>query len=142
MTARIHTEITHAPLSVPAAHAFVADPRAGAAVVFTGNVRNHAEGRSVAGLTYEAFEEHAGIRLAELAAEVADRWPSVRAVWMVHRLGELAIGEPAVVVAVAADHREEAFVAARHGIDTLKATVPIWKQEHWADGGAHWPGTD
>jgi molybdopterin synthase catalytic subunit len=138
----VHTAITHAPLSTDEAHSFAADPRAGAVVVFSGVVRNHAEGRDVAGLTYEAYEEHAGSCLASLAEDVTTRWPSVRAVWMVHRLGALAIGEPSVVVAVSADHRAEAFAAARHGIDTLKQTVPIWKQEHWADGGAHWPGTD
>jgi molybdopterin synthase catalytic subunit len=65
----------------------------------------------------------------------------VRAVWLEHRTGALAIGEPSVVVAVSAPHRDEAFAAARYGIDTLKATVPIWKQEHWRDGGRHWPGS-
>lgn len=142
MSARVHTEITREPLSTDAAHGFAADPRAGAVVVFSGIVRNHAEGRDVAGLTYEAYEEQAATRLAALADDLIDRWQSVRAVWMVHRLGALAIGEPSVVVAVSADHRAEAFAAARHGIDTLKEAVPIWKQEHWADGGAHWPGTD
>jgi molybdopterin synthase catalytic subunit len=142
MSARVHTAITHEPLAVDAAHSFAADPRAGAVVVFTGTVRNHADGREVSGLTYEAYEEHAAERLAALAEEVIATWPSVRAVWMMHRLGALTIGEPSVVVGVSADHRDEAFGAARHGIDTLKASVPIWKQEHWADGGAHWPGTD
>lgn len=142
MSARLHTCITHDPLSVADAHRFVGDPRAGAVVVFTGTVRDHAEGLQVSGLTYEAYQEEAASRLAGLADEVAGQWPSVRAVWMTHRLGALTIGEPSVVVGVSADHREEAFAAARHGIDTLKATVPIWKQEHWAAGGAHWPGTD
>lgn len=140
--ARVHTEITRAPLSTDAAHGFACDPRAGAVVVFSGTVRNHAEGREVAGLTYEAYEEQAGAHLAALADDLVGRWPSLHAVWMVHRLGVLAIGEPSVVVAVSADHRADAFTAARHGIDTLKETVPIWKQEHWSDGGTHWPGTD
>jgi molybdopterin synthase catalytic subunit len=142
MRARLHTSITHDPLSADDAHRFVGDPAAGAVVVFTGTVRDHAEGRQVSGLTYEAYQEEAARRLAALADEVAGRWPSVRAVWMTHRLGALGIGEPSVVVGVSADHRGAAFAAARHGIDTLKDTVPIWKQEHWADGGAHWPGTD
>jgi len=142
MRARVHTEITREPLSTAAAHGYASDPRAGAVVVFSGTVRNHAEGREVAGLTYEAYEEQAGTHLASLAADLVERWPSLRAVWMVHRLGALAIGEPSVVVAVSADHRADAFAAARHGIDTLKETVPIWKQEHWTDGGTHWPGTD
>ncbi|CAN5886967.1 molybdenum cofactor biosynthesis protein MoaE [soil metagenome] len=142
MSPRVHTAITHEPLSVEAAHAFVGDPGAGAVVVFAGTVRDHAEGRTVAGLTYEAYEEQAGTGLTAVAGEVADAWPAVNAIWMSHRLGVLAIGEPSVVVGVSAPHREQAFAAARHGIDTLKSTVPIWKQEHWADGGAHWPGTD
>ncbi len=142
MTARVHTAITLEPLSVDSAHAFVNDPGAGAVVVFTGTVRDHADGRSVSGLSYEAYEAPAADRLSEVACDVVGKWPSVRAVWMAHRLGALAVGEPSVVVGVSAAHRDEAFAAARYAIDTLKATVPIWKQEHWADGGAHWPGAD
>ncbi len=138
---RLHTALTSEPLSVVAAHEYVADPAAGALCVFTGTVRNQTEGRAVDRLHYEAYAERAEPALAELAAEVARRWPQVRAVWMEHRVGTLEIGEPAVVVAVSAGHRDQAFEAARHGIDTLKATVPIWKQEHWADGGTHWPGS-
>lgn len=142
MGARMHTRITADPLGIDEAHVFASDPRSGAVVVFTGTVRNHAEGRGVARLTYEAFEGQAEARLAALAREITDKWPTVRALWMEHRTGVLAIGEPAVVVAVSADHRAEAFEAASYGIDTLKATVPIWKKEHWTDGTAHWPGTD
>jgi molybdopterin synthase catalytic subunit len=139
---RTHTRLTPEPLSVESAYAFAADPAAGAVVVFTGTVRDHSEGRRVAGLEYEAFEERARGQLAALAASVAQRWPQVRAVWLEHRVGSLGIGEPAVVVAVSAAHREEAFVAARTGIDELKAEVAIWKKELWSDGGGRWPGTD
>jgi molybdopterin synthase catalytic subunit len=139
VSARLHTRITDEPLRLDAAQAFVADPGAGAAVVFSGAVRDHSEGRSVRALEYEAFGERAAAQLAALAAEVAGKWPQACAVWMEHRVGVLAIGEPAVVVAVSAPHRPQAFEAARHGIDALKATVAIWKKEHWADGGAHWP---
>lgn len=142
MQTRSHTRLTGQPLSLDAAQAFVADPGSGASVVFTGTVRAHSEGRSVAGLTYEAYEEVAGPRLAALAEELNSRWPDLCAVYMEHRIGSLGVGEPAVVVAVSAGHRDAAFEAARYGIDTLKASVPIWKQEHWAHGGAHWPGTD
>ena len=141
MPARRHAALTAAPLSVEAAHAFAGDPAAGAVVVFTGTVRDHSEGRGVAGLTYEAFSERAQRQLDELAGEVGRRWPEVTAVWLEHRVGDLAIGEPSVVVAVSAGHRPEAFAAARWAIDELKATATIWKQEHWTDGGAHWPGT-
>ena len=141
MSARLHALLTDMPLSVDAAHAFCADPGAGATVVFTGNVRNVSEGEGVTGLTYEAFAERATDQLAALAAKVAEDEPSVLAVWLEHRVGVLAVGEPAVVVAVSAPHRDAAFTAARRGIDELKATVAIWKQEHWAAGGAHWPGS-
>jgi molybdopterin synthase catalytic subunit len=138
--ARVHTRLTDAPLSVDAAYAFVADPSSGGVVVFAGTVREQSEGKAVTGLTYEAWVERAEAGLDELARDVATRWPDVRGVWLEHRTGALAIGEPSVVVAVSAPHRAAAFEAARYGIDTLKATVPIWKQEHWRDGGAHWPG--
>ncbi|MBA2528910.1 MAG: molybdenum cofactor biosynthesis protein MoaE [Euzebyales bacterium] len=141
MAARSHARLTADPLAVEAAHAFAADPAAGAVVVFTGTVRQVSEGRDVSGLTYEAFAERAERQLRELAAEVARRWPDAVAVWLEHRVGALAIGEPSVVVAVSTAHRPEAFAAARWAIDELKATVAIWKQEHWAQGGAHWPGS-
>lgn len=141
MPAKVHTALTDQPLSVDAAHRFCSDPRAGATVVFVGTVREVSEGRDVAGLSYEAYAELARERLAGLADELAER-EGVRAVWLEHRTGELEVAEPSVVVAVSAGHRPEAFAAARDGIDRLKAEVPIWKQEHWADGGAHWPGTD
>jgi molybdopterin synthase catalytic subunit len=141
MTVRHHTRLTDEPLSPDAAAAFCADPAAGALVVFTGTVRQETDGRPVAALEYEAYAERAERQLADLAAEVGGRWP-VLAVWMEHRVGTLAVGEPSVVVAVSSGHRGEAFDAAEYGIDTLKATVAIWKRERWADGDAHWPGMD
>ncbi len=150
---RRHTGISAAPLSLDDATAFVADPAAGATVTFTGLVRDHApddaehgEGtgrsRGVRGLDYEAYTEVADARLQALAEEVATRWPDLCAVWAVHRVGQLDVADVAVVVAVSSPHRDTAFDAGRYLIDTLKATVPIWKKEHWADGGSHWPGTD
>jgi molybdopterin synthase catalytic subunit len=140
MDTSLHALLTDRPLSVDAAHAFVAAHRAGAVVLFTGTVRDHAEGRAVAGLQYEAFGERAQGQLDTLAAEVAAKWP-VTAVWLEHRTGGLEVGDAAVVVAVSAPHRQEAFEASRHAIDTLKATAAIWKRELWRDGGGHWPGT-
>jgi molybdopterin synthase catalytic subunit len=84
-------------------------------------------------LEYEAYEEMALPLMAEIEAEVKGRWP-VTEVRMVHRLGPLAIGEASVAVAVASPHRAEAFAACRYAIDTLKAKVPIWKKEFYADG--------
>ena len=140
MATRVHTRLTDEPLSIAAAQEFVADPASGGIVVFTGTVREQSEGRPVAGLTYEAWTDRAQDGLAALGRQVVERWPDVGAVWLEHRTGSLSIGEPSVVVAVSAPHRDVAFAAARYGIDTLKETVPIWKQEHWRDGGTHWPG--
>lgn len=140
--ARLHTRLTVHPLSAEEAQHFCSDPAAGAVVVFTGAVRNNSEGRDVQGLTYEAFEERAATQLEELAAAITRRYRGATAVWLEHRTGDLAVGEAAVVVAVSAPHRDEAFEAARWGIDELKASVAIWKREHWAAGGSRWPGTD
>jgi molybdopterin synthase catalytic subunit len=127
--------LTSLPLPVDAANAWVTTPGSGAVVSFLGVVREHSEGRSgVRGLTYEAYEEAATRRLAEIAEELRRRWPDVERVALLHRVGDLALSEPSVAVVVSAPHRAEAFEAARFGIDTLKETVPIWKREHWADG--------
>ena len=142
MGAKLHARLTADPLSTTAAEAFCADPGAGALVVFTGVVRDNADGRAVSGMDYEAFHERAEAQLDELATQVAQKWPGATAVWLEHRVGSLAVGEPSVVVAVSSAHRETAFEAARYAIDTLKSTAAIWKHEHWLDGGSHWPGTD
>ncbi len=88
-------------------------------------------------LEYEAYESQVVPRLAELDAELRVRWPAARRVVMLHRVGEVPIGEAAVVVVVSSAHRDAAFEAARFAIDALKATVPIWKRESW-DGGESW----
>jgi molybdopterin synthase catalytic subunit len=108
-------------------------PQDGALCLFVGVVRNENGGRPVLRLEYEAYEEMALPLMAEIEAEVRGRWP-VTEVRLVHRLGPLAIGEASVAVAVASPHRAEAFAACRHAIDTLKARVPIWKKEFYADG--------
>ncbi|HEY2945903.1 MAG TPA: molybdenum cofactor biosynthesis protein MoaE [Vicinamibacteria bacterium] len=111
------------------------DPADGALCLFVGVVRDHNEGRRVLRLEYEAYEEMALLMMEKIAAECRQRW-RVSAVRMVHRLGALAIGEASVAVAVASPHRREAFEACRYAIDTLKATVPIWKKEFYAEGDA------
>ncbi len=109
--------------------------RCGAVVVFAGTVRDHAEGRpGVQELAYEAYQEVVEPRLGELATEARRRWADLGRVVLWHRVGVMALGETVVIVAVSAPHRAEAFEAARWCIDTLKATLPIWKREKWADG--------
>ena len=130
--------ITDAPLPVAHVHEWVVRPDCGGTVVFTGTARDHSEGRpGVRVLEYEAYVEQAVPRLEAIAAEARVRWPSLGRVAMLHRVGVLEIGEAAVVVGVSAPHRDDAFVAARHCIDTLKQAVPIWKREVW-DGGESW----
>jgi molybdopterin synthase catalytic subunit len=110
-------------------------------VTFAGTVRDHAPGRDgVTSLEYEAYDEAVQPRLQELADDARARFPSVGRIAMLHRVGLLEVTDTAVVVVVSAAHRDAAFDAARHCIDTLKASVPIWKKETWKDGEA-W-GTD
>ena len=110
----------------------------GGVVVFTGTARDHSVGRQgVTRLEYEAYEEQVAPRLAAIADEARVRWPDLGRIAMIHRMGPVDITESAVVVAVSAPHRDHAFLAARFCIDTLKATVPIWKREAW-DGGESW----
>ena len=129
--------VTPAPLSVDAALEFVADPGAGGTCVFVGTVRDRSAAGEVSGLRYEAYDDLALARLREIADEMHERWP-LRKVCLLHRTGELAIGEASVVVAVSAAHRAEAFEACRHGIERLKDDVPIWKKEQLTSGEAHW----
>ena len=127
--------LTTSPLPVAEVYDWSVRPDCGAVVLFSGTVRDHAEGRAgVAHLTYEAYEEQVVPRLDAIAAEIRRRWPDVGRIALLHRIGRLELGTSSVVVSVSAPHRGEAFEAARFGIDTLKATVPIWKQETWADG--------
>ena len=127
--------LTDDPLPVGAAADWVVLPRCGAVVVFSGTARDHAPGRDgVERLEYEAYEEHVFPRLAEIAATARTNWPTLGRLALLHRIGVVPVGESSVVVAASSPHREEAFAAARFGIDTLKATVPIWKRETWRDG--------
>ena len=122
----------------PAALAeFVEDPATGATVVFLGTVRDHAPGRDgVSHLEYEAYAEQVEPKIIEIVAEARSRWPLMR-VAALHRIGDLAVGEVSVGVAVSTAHRVDAFPAARYVIDELKSRAPIWKKEHWS-GGAEW----
>ncbi len=134
---RVLTRVQEAPLSLDEASGAVSDPGAGAICIFTGTVRDRSDAGDVTGLTYEAWHELAEERLAELAGEIGERWP-VRGVAILHRVGELAVGEASVIVAVSAPHRAEAFEGCRHGIERLKQDVPIWKKEGLVTGDAHW----
>jgi molybdopterin synthase catalytic subunit len=130
--------LSDASLPVAEASAWAVRPDCGGLVTFSGTARDHAAGRpDVTSLTYEAYESQAVPRLRAVADEARERWPAIGRIALLHRTGTLAIGESAVVVAVSAPHRDEAFAGARFCIDTLKQTVPIWKREAWS-GGESW----
>jgi molybdopterin synthase catalytic subunit len=130
--------IQDTPLSVDEVVGSLDDDGAGGLVVFVGRVRDHDGGKSVTGLSYSAHPS-ALARLEEVCGKVAADH-DVRGVAAVHRVGDLAIGDLAVVVATTAGHRGSAFEASRALIDTLKAEVPIWKHQWFGDGTEEWVG--
>ncbi len=131
-------EITTEALSVDEVVARLADPANGAVAAFIGVVRGETDGREVRHLEYEAYPEMAEEQLRRIGEEIRARWPTIREVAIVHRVGRLEIGETAVVIALSAAHRPEVFDALRYGIDRLKEIVPIWKKEVWMDGDGEW----
>ena len=135
----VHTAVTTSPLDAQAADAAVCTDVMGASVVFRGIIRNHDEDRSgVQGLDYSAHPD-AGTILANTVAKVAAAHPSVR-IWAEHRIGSLQVGEDALVVACASAHRQAAFACCSDLVDAIKAEVPIWKQQFYAEGDHSWVG--
>ncbi len=130
--------ITASPLSVDRLLGLVGGPRVGGIALFIGVVRNRDQGSDVVSLDYTQHPT-AAEALAACATAVADRHV-VQAVAVQHRVGHLEVGDLAVVVAVGAEHRGPALGACRDLIDTLKAEVPIWKEQHFVEGGAQWVG--
>ncbi len=126
------------PLPVEQALSWASRPDCGGIVTFCGTVRNHSDDRpGVTALEYEVYPEQAVPRLEQVATTARGRWPTVGRLVLLHRIGRLEVGDVSVVVVASAPHRAEAFDAARHCIDTLKRTVPIWKRETWS-GGTDW----
>jgi MoaE-MoaD fusion protein len=132
--------LTPQPLSERALAEAVGDPGAGAIALFSGVVRDRTGGRRVKFLEYEAHAPMALAKMQAIAAEVRTRWPGVLKVAIVHRVGRLEIGESSILIAVSTPHRRQAFEACHFAIDTLKATVPIWKKEYFEDGEV-WVGS-
>lgn len=118
----------------------------GAVLLFLGVVRDHADGRAVSGMRYDAYAEMAEEVLREIVEESAQRLGTDR-VAVIHRVGELEIGEVSVAIGVSSPHRAEAFEASRYVIEEIKKRLPVWKKEHYVDGSAEWvagtvpPGT-
>ena len=129
--------LTAQAIDTAALRARLASHSAGACATFEGWVRNHHEGRAVLGLRYEAYPRLALAEGERVMDEALARFAIIDAC-CVHRIGEVALGEVAVYVAAVAAHRDAAFAATRCIIDTIKARVPIWKHETYADGAAQW----
>jgi molybdopterin synthase catalytic subunit len=127
-------------LSVDEVRAAVADPAAGGLVLFAGVVRDNDSDRGVTGLSYSAHPS-AEAELRRIAEEIAAKYDDVIGLAAVHRTGDLAIGDLAVVVGVSCGHRAGAFTACHALIDELKAAVPIWKHQSFTDGSAEWVGS-
>ena len=132
-------DLRETPLDVAEVVAALDDDASGGLTLFVGRVRDHDGGKGVDGLDYSAHPT-ALEKLAEVCARIAETY-DVHGVAAVHRVGSLAIGDIAVVVAVSCDHRSDAFAASRLLIDDLKATVPIWKHQRFNDGTEEWVGT-
>jgi molybdopterin synthase catalytic subunit len=131
--------VRESELSVDEVRAAVADPAAGGIALFAGAVRATDHGRGVTGLSYSAHPS-AAAELRRVAEVIAEKYPVI-GIAAVHRVGDLAIGDLAVVLAVSCPHRSEAFDACRDLIDVLKASVPIWKHQLFDDGGTEWVGS-
>lgn len=121
------------PIDVSKIIAGIITPQSGGTDLFIGTVRNHSRGRRVRQLEYSAYIPMAEKMMAEIELEIRHQWV-VHEVALVHRVGMLAIGDVAVVTAVSAAHRDQAFQANRYAIDRVKTVVPIWKQEHYEEG--------
>jgi molybdopterin synthase catalytic subunit len=127
-------------LSVDEVRNAIADPAAGGEVLFIGTVRDNDADRGVRGLSYSAHPS-AEAELRRVAADIAAKYPDAIGVAAVHRVGDLAVGDLAVVVGVSCAHRAEAFHACHALIDELKASVPVWKHQRFTDGTDEWVGS-
>jgi len=129
-------EVVDRPLDLAAMQDLVADERAGAIVSFSGNVRDHDHGRDVVSLTYEGHPSAEAV-LKDVAAEIDERF-EVIALAVAHRVGDLAIGDAALVAVVATAHRDQAFLACSALVDLTKERLPVWKHQVFADGTDEW----
>ena len=130
--------LSGSPLSLEAVVEEVASPEAGAIATFVGTTRVHSRGRTVTHLEYEAYEGMAEREMEAIAAELRERY-HLCSIAIHHRIGQVAIGERSVAIAVSAPHRADALAACKDAIDTLKERVPLWKKEVY-EGGEEWIG--
>ena len=140
MTLVLRAIVTDQPISLTEHDELVSHQAAGAIVGFVGVIRDHDGGRGVSRLEYSAHPSAEQV-FAEVLTEVAEQSTGVRAVAASHRIGVLQIGEAALVVAVAADHRQAAFATCARLVDTIKARLPVWKHQFFDNGTEEWVGS-
>lgn len=139
MATVIYADVVTEPIDTAAVLADVGDAGDGAVLLFVGTVRNHAGGRPVDGITYDAYEAMAREVLRAIAGEAAEILGTER-VAVVHRIGALKVGEVSVAIAVSSPHRAEAYEASRYVIEEIKKRLPVWKKEHYSNGEEEWVG--
>ncbi|MGO9509579.1 MAG: molybdenum cofactor biosynthesis protein MoaE [Mycobacterium sp.] len=140
MTLVLRADLTDQPIFLAEHESLVSHHSAGAIVGFVGMIRDHDGGRVVSRLEYSAHPSAAQV-LADVVAEVAEASSGVRAVAASHRIGVLQIGDAALVVAVAADHRQAAFTTCAQLVDAIKARLPVWKHQFFDNGTEEWVGS-
>lgn len=133
----LHVRVGAEPIDVVALRGLVDSPRAGAVVVFDGVVRDHDHGRSVDRLVYEAHPSAQHV-LHDVVAAVLATQPQVSGIACEHRVGDIPIGQAALVVVAAAEHRAEAFDACREVVEQVKHKIPVWKHQYFTDGTDEW----
>lgn len=131
-------EVTHEPLDAQRAVELVAHASAGAISTFIGTTRDNFAGKKVVRLEYEGYEPMAKLEMRKICAQIRAQWPSVVGIALFHRLGVVLVKEASVIIAVSSPHRTEALQACAYAIDTLKATVPIWKSEQYEGDARMW----
>jgi molybdopterin synthase catalytic subunit len=132
-----HVAIVTEPIDTSAVLRDVESPAHGASILFVGTVRETNDGRQVSGMEYTAYTAMAEREMRSILDEAANKFPGSFTV-IVHRVGELAIGDASVAIATSHPHRSEAYAANRYAIEQLKTRVPIWKREHYIDGTREW----
>ncbi len=130
-------KITRNPINIQKVIEDVSLPHSGAVAVFTGTVRNHDRGRKVAYLEYDCYETMADEELIKIEKELSKKY-RLNACCIIHRIGQLRVGEISLIVAVSSDHRKEAFAALSEAVEMVKKRVPIWKKEYFTDGTSVW----
>ena len=112
-------------------------PKAGAILIFCGDIRNHSQKQDISFLEYEAHERMALKQIAKIIEEAQQKW-ELHKIEVIHRLGKLAVTDCSIAIAVSTSHRNDAYEASRYIIDTIKHSVPIWKKEHFVNGVSNW----